>query len=262
MPVGTECLLSYRSDYADIGTMETLDLGLVVGLFARQDASPFFIKDAALRYVTANPAMARLCGARSVAAMIGKRAAAFFPSGAAARYELLDAAVLTSGMAIVDKLELAIGHGAQAWLLFSRLPVRDLGGQIIGVAASARWLADVSRAQPGYARAAAAIAELESRFDAPLDITGLAGRCGVSASQLERDFHSLFGMSPQRYLHKLRIEQALGLLTGTNSVAAIAQACGYADQSAFTRRFRTDIGLTPSEWRRRNRKGQCDDRQS
>jgi AraC-like DNA-binding protein len=262
MPPGAECLLPCRIDDADIGTMKTLELGLVTGLFARQEASPFFIKDADLRYVAANPAMARLCGARSVAAMIGKRASAFFPRPAAARYEALDAAVLTSGTAIIDKLELAIGHGAQAWLLFSRLPVRDAAEQIIGVAASARWLADVARAQPGYARAAAAVAELESRFDTPLDIVRLAGKCGVSASQLERDFHSLFGMAPQRYLHKLRIEQALALLAGDATVASIAQACGYADQSAFTRRFRTDTGLTPTEWRQRNRKAPQDERQS
>lgn len=242
--------------------MQTVDLGLVTGLFTRQEASPFFIKDATLRYVAVNPAMARLCGARSVNAMIGKRASAFFPAAEAARYEVLDTAVLTGGTPITDKLEFAIGHGAQAWLLFSRLPVRDAEGQIIGVAASARWLADVARTRPSYARAAAAVEELEARFESPLDIVGLAGKCGVSVSQLERDFRSLFGMAPQRYLHKLRIERALILLAGNASVASIAQACGYADQSAFTRRFRTDKGQTPSEWRQRHRKAHCDRRQS
>lgn len=253
MPPGAECLLPIGKAVADIGTMERLDLALVSGLFARQDASPFFIKDASLRYVAANPAMARLCGARNVEAMLGKTAAAFFAAAEARRYELLDTSVLQRGIAIVDKLELASGHGSAAWLLFSRLPVRDAAGRIVGVAASARRLADGERARPAFARAATAVARLEAAFDAPLDLARLAAGCGVSGSQLERDFRALFGIGPQQYLHKLRVERALGLLAGSDSIAAIAQACGYADQSAFTRRFRAETGLTPSAWRRRNR---------
>lgn len=233
--------------------MEGLDLALVSGLFARQDDSPFFVKDASLRYVAANPAMARLCGARNVDAMLGKRAAAFFTTGEARRYELLDAAVIEKAVAVVDRLELAMGRGARAWLLFSRLPVRDATGRVVGVAASARRLGDAARAQPGVARAAAAVARLEARHDQPLDLPGLAQAAGVSPSQLERDFRALFGMGPQRFLHKLRTEHALELLAGNDSIAAIAQACGFADQSAFTRRFREMIGLTPSAWRARNR---------
>lgn len=253
MTQGSECLLSIRSKGADIGTMEGLDLALVSGLFARQDDSPFFIKDASLRYVAANPAMARLCGARDVQAMLGQRAAAFFVAAEARRYELLDTAVIEKGAAIVDRLELALGRGARTWLLFSRLPVRDAHGRVIGVAASARRLGDAARTQPAVARAAAAVARLESRHDQPLNLAGLAHSSGVSASQLERDFRSLFGMGPQRFLHKLRTEHALELLAGRDSIATIAQACGYADQSAFTRRFREMIGLTPSAWRARHR---------
>lgn len=253
MASAAECLLPIGRPTADIGTMIGFDIALVSGLFARQDDSPFFIKDAQLRYVAANPAMARLCGVRDVAAMIGQRASAFFVAAEARRYEMLDTAVLEKGKAITDRLELATGRGARAWLLFSRLPVHDDSGRVVGVAASARRVADAARAQPAVTRAAAAVARLERRFDRPLDLPALAADCGASPSQLERDFHSLFGMTPQRFLHKLRIEHALEMLVGPDSVAAIAQACGYADQSAFTRRFRAVLGLTPSAWRQRNR---------
>jgi AraC-like DNA-binding protein len=39
------------------------------------------------------------------------------------------------------------------------------------------------------------------------------------------------------------------MLAGEASVADIAQACGYADHSAFTRQFRATTGVTPSEYR-------------
>jgi len=36
---------------------------------------------------------------------------------------------------------------------------------------------------------------------------------------------------------------------GTDSVAQIAAASGFSDQSAFTRQFRAVTGLTPSQYR-------------
>jgi len=224
---------------------------LIAGLFERQADSPFFMKDRTLAYVAANPAMARLCGARDPAAMLGKRAATFFPRIDARRYEALDLAVIDRGRPVIDRFDLAAGRGDPAWLLFSRLPVRDANDAIVGVAASARRLGDVAGDQPSFPRLAAAVARLEARFDQPLDLAALAQEIGISPSQLERDFTAAFGMPPQRYLRKLRIERSLGLLAGPASVADVALACGYTDQSAFTRCFGRVTGTTPSAYRRR-----------
>ncbi|MBB6227919.1 AraC-like DNA-binding protein [Polymorphobacter multimanifer] len=235
---------------ADIGTMHAA-VALASSLFERLDDCPFFIKDAGLRYVAANPAMARLCGVRDAAALLGARASAFFPPLVAARYEALDAQVLASGEPLTDRLDLAAaGRGSAAWLLFSRHPLRGEDGSIIGVAASARRLAASEARQPMYARLARAVAQLEARPSGALDLEGLAALVGVSPSQLERDFRSAFGMSPMRFLHKLRIDRALPLIRDGQPIAEVAQAVGYTDQSAFTRRFGLVMGCTPTEWRR------------
>jgi AraC-like DNA-binding protein len=61
----------------------------------------------------------------------------------------------------------------------------------------------------------------------------------------------LFGLTPSQLIVKTRITIASRLLRETNlSVAAIAQQCGYSDQSAFTRAFRQASGVTPLEYRR------------
>ena len=53
-------------------------------------------------------------------------------------------------------------------------------------------------------------------------------------------------------LTKARIDAASTLLLDeSRSVAEIAQACGYGDQSAFTRQFKATVGATPSAYRRR-----------
>jgi len=48
----------------------------------------------------------------------------------------------------------------------------------------------------------------------------------------------------------VRIQAAMHRLHGPGSIAAIAQACGFSDQSAFTRRFVALVGMTPGEYRR------------
>jgi AraC-like DNA-binding protein len=46
------------------------------------------------------------------------------------------------------------------------------------------------------------------------------------------------------------MEAALQRLRATRgSIAEVASACGYADQSAFTRAFRQTVGYSPSEYR-------------
>jgi AraC-like DNA-binding protein len=54
---------------------------------------------------------------------------------------------------------------------------------------------------------------------------------------------------------KTRLEAASRMLAGDSSVSDIAQACGYADHSAFTRQFRATVGVTPSEYRLLLREG-------
>jgi AraC-like DNA-binding protein len=251
MAADTEVLLPPRIDHAEIGTMDGPTLNLLSRLFERLDDCPFFIKNESLHYTAANPAMARLCGAESPAMLIGRRADAFFPKLVAERYEALDREVIETGRTLNDRLDLvAAGKGAAAWLLFSRHPVQDGEGRIIGVAASARRLAGAEASTPVYARLARAVARLEAAPEASLNLPSLARAAGVSPSQIERDFRAAFGVSPQRFLHKLRITRALPLLGKGAAIADVALAVGYSDQSAFTRRFHRVMGCTPSAWRR------------
>lgn len=39
------------------------------------------------------------------------------------------------------------------------------------------------------------------------------------------------------------------LLRDDDSIASIGQACGFADQSAFTRQFKATVGMTPRDYR-------------
>jgi AraC-like DNA-binding protein len=73
---------------------------------------------------------------------------------------------------------------------------------------------------------------------------------GYDRWQLSRDFRSLLGTSPYRYLQCRRLERARKLLRSGLGLAAAAQEAGFADQSHFGRVFRSAFGSTPLAWRR------------
>lgn len=71
------------------------------------------------------------------------------------------------------------------------------------------------------------------------------GRWGLS-----RDFRSLFGTSPYRYLTMRRLDKARELMQRGSSLAEVAVAVGFSDQSHFTNHFTRAYGVTPARWLR------------
>lgn len=92
---------------------------------------------------------------------------------------------------------------------------------------------------------------IEAHLDEPLTLDQLAAAVGLSVFHFAKMFRTSLGMPPHRYLAERRVERAKQLLRrGAIGLAEIAQACGYASQSHFTRAFKAAIGLPPGEWRR------------
>jgi AraC-like DNA-binding protein len=211
--------------------------------------TPFFVKDQALRYVRANSAMLDLCGVATRGDLIGKTERELFPEPVRARNEALDRQVMRTMKPLKDRLDLCVPTQAPpVWLLSGRWPVIDANGEVVGVAGIARIL-EAERRQPAYERLRVALDYLHANFAAPFDIAEMARRAGVSSCQLKRDFACVFGVPPRRYLTKIRLEAALDRLAGGGPIVDVAHACGYPDQSAFTRRFRAAVGMSPSAYR-------------
>lgn len=72
----------------------------------------------------------------------------------------------------------------------------------------------------------------------------------ITRSQLGRLFRKTFGISPQRYLIRNKIQYAQRLLLTTDeSVKKIASEIAIADVSYFIRLFKKHIGYTPQDYR-------------
>jgi AraC-like DNA-binding protein len=92
---------------------------------------------------------------------------------------------------------------------------------------------------------------LLERFDQKVSIAQAASIAGMSESRFMRYFRTVTGETFVAYLNRLRLERAAQLLDeGDLSIADIAMAVGFSDQSYFDRLFRRHFGRTPSEVRR------------
>jgi transcriptional regulator GlxA family with amidase domain len=84
-----------------------------------------------------------------------------------------------------------------------------------------------------------------------LQLAQLAAISGLSPSHFGRAFKGSTGLPPHRWHLNLRIERARAMLTDAGaSLADVACATGFADQSHFTRVFSKIVGTSPGAWRR------------
>ena len=91
---------------------------------------------------------------------------------------------------------------------------------------------------------------LEARVGEDVGLDELSAVAGLSPSRLVRTFKAAMGLPPHAYHGYLRVRRAQALLRAGHPVAAVAQDCGFADQSHLTRAFKRHVGLTPGRFRR------------
>jgi AraC-like DNA-binding protein len=79
----------------------------------------------------------------------------------------------------------------------------------------------------------------------------LARRVGLSRSAFAQRFTQLLGQAPMQYLASWRLQMAAQeLLSGSHSIAVVAERVGYESEAAFNRAFKRQFGLPPAAWRR------------
>jgi YesN/AraC family two-component response regulator len=99
-------------------------------------------------------------------------------------------------------------------------------------------------------RMQAAIAHVTKNFLRPIPESEVALLCNMSPSRFCREFKAAFNETFVEYLANYRIQEAKRLLANPNMpVADVAAAVGFNDPSYFTRVFRKQEGVSPSEYR-------------
>jgi AraC family transcriptional regulator len=104
-------------------------------------------------------------------------------------------------------------------------------------------------------RALAAARHIESQAAEPLSLDAVAAVAGVSSFHLMHIFRRSIGVTPHQYLIRMRLLRAIELLRDSAlPVTTIAYEAGWADLSNFIRTFQREIGCSPRDFRRCNKK--------
>ncbi len=84
-----------------------------------------------------------------------------------------------------------------------------------------------------------------------LSVRELAELSYISETYFRRLFEQRFGVPPRKYIVRLRMEKALGLLSsGYYSLTEIAQESGFNDYKYFLYSFKQFTGMTPAQYKK------------
>jgi AraC-like DNA-binding protein len=104
---------------------------------------------------------------------------------------------------------------------------------------------------PIHPAVAATITRLEAAPEHQWRLDELARAVNLDPAYLGRLFTHHVGVTPMNFLARVRAERAATLLAhSTLPTAQVGATVGWDDPTYFARRFRTLVGLTPSEYRR------------
>jgi AraC family transcriptional regulator len=133
----------------------------------------------------------------------------------------------------------------------SPLVVEGLALELLGES-SRLLLNSEDRSGPRWLQHAEELAR--ARFAEPLGLSCVANIIGAHPVCLAREFHRRYGMTLGEYLRRLRVEYVTReLVRSDTSLAAIANAAGFSDQSHMCRTFKRQIGLSPAKYRAASR---------
>jgi len=108
-----------------------------------------------------------------------------------------------------------------------------------------------SVALPDDSKIRESVRYISSHFTDPkLSLGNIASKSFMSEVYFRKLFKTEFGVSPQKYVIKLRIQKAMELMeTGDYSLKEIALMTGYGDYKYFSSEFKRITGVSPSEYR-------------
>jgi AraC-like DNA-binding protein len=162
-----------------------------------------------------------------------------------------DREVLEKGAQVRDLLELHLYiRGEPGWCITNKMPIETDDDAIVGLVGISKDLHLPARDARGYSELAESIRYIQEHHGQPLRVEELARMSSLSEYQYEKRIKKVFQMTAGQFITKTRVEAACELLRSTDKkIADVAIECGFYDQSAFTRQFKSTTGLTPGKYR-------------
>ena len=228
------------------------------GIFDDLPGFIYFVKDTERRYVAYNARLNSIFDSGDdddVDHILGKRDDDFMPQNLMEEIRRDDLLVLEAGETILNKVELVPrGNGFVDWSTTIKKPLRASNGMICGLVGVTRPFSQGVTSLSKNEELGSALDTIHEMFRENISIADLAKSVHVSQSSFLRKFKDCFSMTPKEYIRHLRVQDACHkIVQTTQGFAEIAYACGFSDQSHFSREFSRIMKESPSSYRKRFR---------
>ena len=100
-------------------------------------------------------------------------------------------------------------------------------------------------------RISRAISYIRNNYSARIPVSKIAKISGYNEQYFIRLFRESTGLAPHRYLLNYRLREACKSLSSGEPITRIAEMTGFGDVNSFSRAFRKEFGLTPTDYRRK-----------
>ena len=93
---------------------------------------------------------------------------------------------------------------------------------------------------------------IDAHFDKDISLDDVSKVVNISPYYFSKIFKEESGLNFIEYLTNIRIDKAKNLLENSNlSIKEICVSCGYSDPNYFSRSFKKNVGVTPTEYKDR-----------
>ena len=225
----------------------------LVSLFEHLPHVLFFAKDRQGRFIKANQPFLDSIGVDCEHQILGKTARDFHPPALAEAYMADDQGVMSSGRPKPGEIWLMLHRRREPrWYVETKVPLLSANEKVVGIVGTMYRVEQPDELARYLQELSPVALYIERHYAESISMADMAEMAGISSTHFNRRFRQLLRMTPMDYLRRVRLQMAQKLLTTTSdSLAQIAVAIGYSDQSHFTKRFREMTGMTPSTYRKR-----------
>ncbi len=210
----------------------------------------FWIKDTDSKVIYANKKFIEHLGFQHLHQVINKSDEAFFPPHIAKQFITDDQSVM-AGKVITDRLELnMLPSGDFAWFSTSKRPLFDQNNVIVGSFGFTQLLSKASKVLSSIDAIKEPIEFVRENYAKDISIEELAKLAFISVSALERRFKKYLSKTPKQFINEVRLENARRMLIESRlPIAEIAFRSGFSEHSYFSRQFKSQFGILPSQLR-------------
>jgi AraC-like DNA-binding protein len=156
---------------------------------------------------------------------------------AQADVELLDA---------VTRMLLLLDRGAEDQRVLAPMIEREIVWHLLqgplGQTVRQLGISDNSATHVGQA-----VRWISEHFDETFRVEALAKNCGLSPSSFHRGFRAMTGVSPIQFQKQVRLQRSRFMLIAGGDVTTVGHQVGYDSISQFSREYRRQFGLPPSQ---------------